>query len=63
VAAAVTVVANGSNAEILGSFYAPTLVTVYQTNFRVPPGASGGLVVHLIVNAAQSQQVAIPLGP
>jgi uncharacterized protein (TIGR03437 family) len=60
--AAVTVIADGSNAEVLGSFYAPTLVTVYQTNFRVPAGASGAnLVVQLIVNGAQSQQVMIPL--
>jgi uncharacterized protein (TIGR03437 family) len=58
----VTLVANGVNAEILGSFYAPTLVTVYQTNFRVPAGATGDrLLVQLIVSGAQSQQAAIPL--
>jgi uncharacterized protein (TIGR03437 family) len=62
--AEVSVVANGANAEVLGSFYAPTLVTVYQTNFRVPAAASGStLVVQLIVSGAQSQQVTIPLGP
>jgi uncharacterized protein (TIGR03437 family) len=58
-----TVVANGANAEALGSYYAPALVTVYQTNFRVPAGASGGtLIVKLIINGAESQAVAIPLG-
>jgi uncharacterized protein (TIGR03437 family) len=64
VVSAVTVAVNGANAEVLGSFYAPGLVTVYQTNFRVPAGASGTtLIVQLIVNGAQSQQVKIPFAP
>jgi uncharacterized protein (TIGR03437 family) len=64
VVAAVTVSVNGTNADVLGSFYAPTLVTVYQTNFRVPAGASGtSLIVQLAVNSAQSQKVTIPFAP
>jgi uncharacterized protein (TIGR03437 family) len=64
VVAALAVVANGANAEVLGSFYAPALVTVYQTNFRVPAGASGAtLAVQLVVSGTQSQQVLIPLAP
>jgi uncharacterized protein (TIGR03437 family) len=64
VAAEVVVVAGGVNAESLGSFYAPALVTVYQTNFRVPAGASGQtLIVKLIVNGVESPEVVIPLGP
>ena len=64
VVAAVTVSVNGTNADVLGSFYAPTLVTVYQTNFRVPAGASGtSLIVQLAVNGAQSQKVTIPFAP
>jgi uncharacterized protein (TIGR03437 family) len=64
VAAEVVVVAGGVNAESLGSFYAPALVTVYQTNFRIPAGAAGAtLPVKLIVNGVESPQVVIPLGP
>lgn len=64
VAAEVVVAAGGGNAESLGSFYAPGLVTVYQTNFRIPAGASGAtLPVKLVVGGVESQQVAIPLGP
>lgn len=64
VAAEVVIVAGGENAESLGSFYAPTLVTVYQTNFRVPLGASGQtLIVKLVVNGVESPEVVIPLGP
>jgi uncharacterized protein (TIGR03437 family) len=64
VAADVTVVAGGVNAESLGSFYAPGLLTVYQTNFRIPVGAAGQtLAVKLIVNGVESPEVVIPLGP
>ncbi len=64
VAGAVTVTVNGVNAEVVGSFYAPTLVTVYQTNFWIPAGAGGAsLLVRLSVDGAQSQQVTIPFAP
>jgi uncharacterized protein (TIGR03437 family) len=64
VSAAVTVLVNGVPAEVLGSFYAPTLVTAYQTNFRIPLGLTGSTVrVQLVINGAQSQEVLLPFQP
>ena len=34
---------NGENAEVLGSWYAPSLYTVYQINFTVPRTARSGI--------------------
>ena len=58
-----TVTVSGVEAEVLGSFYAPTLYTVYQINFRIPiilPG--GNATIQVLMSGVESQQSLIPIG-
>ena len=53
----------GVEAEVLGSFYAPTLSTAYQINFRIPiilP--SGNAILQVSIVGAESQESLIPIG-
>ena len=53
----------GVEAEMLGSFYAPTLYTVYQINFRIPiilP--SGNATIQVSMGGVESQESLIPIG-
>jgi uncharacterized protein (TIGR03437 family) len=59
-----TVLVDGAEAGVLGSFYAPTLYTAYQINLRIPANASSGnLTIQIIVNGATSQEAVIPVEP
>ena len=50
-----TVTLNGVIQESLGAFYAPTLFTVYQANFRVDENAQdGNLEIQIIQRGAPS---------
>ncbi len=58
-----TVTVAGVEAEMLGSYYAPTLYTVYQINFRIPiilPG--GNATIQVSMSGVDSQQSLIPIG-
>ena len=53
---------NGAGVEVLGSFYAPTLITVYQINFRIPENARSGLAdLSVVVDNVASQDAKIPV--
>ena len=57
-----TVTVGGSPAKVLGSFYAPTLVAVYQINFVIPAAASSGnLRIVVTAGGASSLPLLIPL--
>ena len=57
---AVTV--DGLPAKVLGSFYAPTLVAVYQINFVIPPAvSSGNLKIVVTAGGASSLPLLIPV--
>ena len=52
-----------TGAEVLGSFYAPGLVTAYQVNFRVPPNAQpGNRKLSFVAAGARAVEVVIPVG-
>ncbi len=60
----VTITLDGADAQNLGSFYAPNLVTAYQVNFRVPADAqSGNLVLQVSADGVSSQQSLLPVAP
>ena len=57
------VIVAGVEAEILGSFYAPTLSAAYQINFRIPiilP--AGNATIQVAISGVGSQQSLIPIG-
>ena len=57
-----TVEVGGLPAEVLGSFYAPTLVAVYQVNFVIPAAApSGNLRIVVTAGGASSLPLLIPV--
>ena len=57
-----TVTVDGLPAKVLGSFYAPTLVAVYQINFVVPTTApSGNLKIVVTAGGASSLPLLIPV--
>ena len=50
-------------AEVLGSYYAPGLVTVYQINLRVMDDAQlGNRKLSVVSNGAASQDSLLPIG-
>ena len=52
-----------TGAEVLGSFYAPGLVTAYQVNFRIPANARpGNRKLSFVAAGARASEVAIPIG-
>ena len=57
-----TVTVDGLPAKVLGSFYAPTLVAVYQINFVIPPAVgSGNLKIVVTAGGASSLPLLIPV--
>ena len=57
-----SVTVDGLPAKVLGSFYAPTLVAVYQINFVVPTTApSGNLKIVVTAGGASSLPLLIPV--
>ena len=53
---------NGAGVEVLGTFYAPTLITAYQINFRIPEDARSGLAnLSIIVDNVASQDAKVPI--
>jgi uncharacterized protein (TIGR03437 family) len=53
---------NGEGVEVLGSFYAPGLITAYQINFRIPLNARSGLAdLSIVVDNVASQDAKIPI--
>ena len=57
-----TVTVDGLPAKVLGSFYAPTLVAVYQINFVIPPAVgSGNLKIVVTADGASSLPLLIPV--
>ncbi len=55
---------NDEGTEMLGSFYAPTLYTAYQINFRIPANAAAGLAkLSVVAGGVASQDSRIPIGP
>ena len=57
-----TVTVDGLLAKVLGSFYAPTLVAVYQINFVIPPAVgSGNLKIVVTAGGASSLPLLIPV--
>ena len=52
-----------TGAEVLGSFYAPGLVTAYQVNFRIPPNAQpGNRKLSFVAAGARAVEVVISVG-
>ena len=52
-----------TGAEVLGSFYAPGLVTAYQVNFRIPANARpGNRKLSFVAAGARASEVVIPIG-
>ena len=52
-----------TGAEVLGSFYAPGLVTAYQVNFRIPANARpGNRKLSFVAAGASASEVVIPIG-
>ena len=50
--------------EVLGSFYAPQLITAYQINFRVPSNAQlGNRKFSVVAEGVASQDTLLPIGP
>ena len=50
--------------EVLGSFYAPELITAYQINFRVPEDAQfGNRKLSVVSDGVASQDTLLPIGP
>ena len=57
-----TVTVDGLPAKVLGSFYAPTLVAVYQINFMIPAAVrSGNLKIVVTAGGASSLPLLIPV--
>jgi uncharacterized protein (TIGR03437 family) len=53
---------NNAGMENFGGFYAPTLITAYQVNFRVSPDAqSGNLEINVVVDGVSSQRALLPV--
>ncbi len=53
---------NGEGMEVLGSFYAPTLYTAYQINFRVGGNVASGLAnLSVVVDGVASQDSKLPI--
>ena len=52
-----------TGAEVLGSFYAPGLVTAYQVNFRIPANTQpGNRKLSFVAAGARAVEVVIPVG-
>ncbi len=50
--------------EVLGSFYAPELISAYQINFRVPTDAQlGNRKLSVVSGGVASQDTLLPIGP
>ena len=50
--------------EVLGSFYAPELISAYQINFRVPEDAQlGNRKLSVVADGVASQDTLLPIGP
>jgi uncharacterized protein (TIGR03437 family) len=48
--------------EDFGGFYAPTLITAYQVNFRVSANAqTGNLRLKVIIDGVSSQEARLPV--
>jgi len=63
VAQPATVTLGGQPAQVRGSFLAPFLLTVFQTNFVVPEGVEPGLAVLQIgIGGESSQEALLPVG-
>jgi uncharacterized protein (TIGR03437 family) len=53
---------DNAGVENFGGFYAPTLVTAYQVNFRVPDNAtSGNHEINVVVEGVSSQKALLPV--
>ena len=49
---------------MLGSFYAPNLITAFQINFRVPQDAQfGNRKLSVVADGVPSQDTLLPIGP
>ncbi|MDA1315036.1 MAG: Ig-like domain-containing protein, partial [Acidobacteria bacterium] len=58
-----TVTIDGVEQQVLGGFYAPGLISGYQVNIIIGPGAAiGDLIMQLIAGGVASQQTIIPMG-
>jgi uncharacterized protein (TIGR03437 family) len=53
---------NNAGVENFGGYYAPTLVTAYQINFRVSQDAqTGNLEINVVVDGVSSQRALLPV--